>query len=148
MKNVIGLTLALALVLSVAPVMAGESFEAMESLSSAVAALPDADLARVEGQGAEVIQVCVDCTNVAEVEQEVEITQIIRGSGHSHDGHDGHGSHDGKGYGKGHDGKGYGDGHDGHDFKGNGNGGVTIQSAQVEVESEIIQLNNAAFVRF
>ena len=79
MKNLIGLTLALALVLSVAPVMAGESFEGMESLSSAVAALPDADLAKVEGQGHDVIQVCVDCTNVAEVEQEVEITQLIKG---------------------------------------------------------------------
>ena len=108
MKNLIGLTLALALVLSVAPVMAGESFEGMESLSSAVAALPDADLAKVEGQGHDVIQVCVDCTNVAEVEQEVEITQIIRGSG----------------------------------------SGTTIQAAEVEVESEIIQSNNAAFVRF
>jgi hypothetical protein len=117
MKNLIGLTLALALVLSVAPVMAGESFEGMESLSSAVAALPDADLAKVEGQGADVVQVCVDCTNVAEVEQEVEITQVIRGCGC-----------------------------DGKDGK--GNGGVTIQSAQVEVESEIVQSNNAAFVRF
>ena len=128
MKNVIGLTLALALVLSVAPVMAGESFEGMESLSSAVAALPDADLAKVEGQGADVIQVCVDCTNVAKVDQEVEITQVIRGCCD--------GKHDFK-----HDGK--------HDGKGNGcRGGITIQSAQVEVESEIIQLNNAAFVRF
>ena len=111
MKNLIGLTLALALVLSVAPVMAGESFEGMDSLSSAVAALPDADLAKVEGQGAEAIQVCVDCTNVAEVEQEVEITQVIKGCC-------------------------------------NGNGGLNIQSAEVEVESEIIQFNNGAFVEF
>ena len=110
MKNLVGLTLALALVLSVAPVMAGESFEGMDSLSSAVAALPDADLAKIEGQGAEVLQVCIDCTNVAEVEQEVEITQVIRGCC--------------------------------------GNGGTTIQAAEVEVESEIVQSNNAAFVRF
>ncbi len=51
MKSLIGLTLALALVLSVAPVMAAESFEGMENLSSAVVALPDADLANVQGQG-------------------------------------------------------------------------------------------------
>ena len=112
MKNVIGLSLALALILSVAPVMAAESFEAMESLSSAVAALPDADLAKVEGQGADVVQACVDCTNVAKVEQEVEITQIIRGGGNRQ------------------------------------GGGATVQSAHVEVESEITQANNAAFVRF
>jgi hypothetical protein len=128
MKSMIGLTLALALVLSVAPVMAAESFEGMESLNSPVAALPDADLAKVEGQGSDVVQICVDCTNVAEVEQEVEITQVIRGCCD--------GKHDFK-----HDGK--------HDGKGNGCcGGVTIQSAQVEVESEIIQGNNLAFVRF
>ena len=92
--------------------MAGESFEGMESLSSAVAALPDADLAKVEGQGADVIQVCVDCTNVAKVDQEVEITQVIRGGGNRT------------------------------------GGGPTIQSAHVELESEITQANNAAFVRF
>ena len=78
MKNLIGLTLALALVLSVAPVMAAESFEGMESLSSAVAALPDADLATVEGGqvGVGDINIAVDI-NVAVINQIVALLQNI-----------------------------------------------------------------------
>ena len=78
MKNLIGLTLALALVLSVAPVMAGESFPGMESLSSAVAALPDADLAKVEGGqlGVGDINIAVDI-NVAVTNQIVALVQTL-----------------------------------------------------------------------
>ena len=68
MKNLIGLTLALALVLSVAPVMAEDSFEGMESLNSAVAALPDSELAQVEG-GQTTVEFCLICVPIATVTQ-------------------------------------------------------------------------------
>ncbi len=68
MKSLIGLTLALALVVSVAPVMAEDSFEGMESLNSAVVALPDAELAKVEG-GQNIFEFCVVCVNAATVTQ-------------------------------------------------------------------------------
>ena len=67
MKNLIGLTLALALVLSVAPVMAEDSFEGMESLNNATMALPDSELAKVEG--GQIVEVCVVCLNAAVVTQ-------------------------------------------------------------------------------
>ena len=68
MKSLIGLTLALALVVSVAPVMAEDSFQGMESLNSAVVALPDAELAKVEG-GQNLLEFCVVCVNAATVTQ-------------------------------------------------------------------------------
>ena len=67
MKNLIGLTLALALVLSVAPVMAEDSFEGMESLNNAAMALPDPELAKVEG--GQIVEICVVCANAAVVTQ-------------------------------------------------------------------------------
>ena len=80
MKSLIGLTLALALVVSVAPVMAEDSFEGMESLNSAVVALPDAELAKVEG-GQNIFEFCVGCVNVATVTQlnAAVQTQVVLG---------------------------------------------------------------------
>ncbi len=52
--NTIGITFALAFVFSVVPVMAEESFKGMQSLSSTLEALSDAELAKVEGGQVEI----------------------------------------------------------------------------------------------
>ncbi len=77
MKNLIGLTLALALVVSVAPVMAEDSFVGMESLNSAAVALPDPELAKVEGQGVADNVVGDIGINVATITQLNLVVQLI-----------------------------------------------------------------------
>ena len=67
----IGITLALALVLSVAPVMAEESFKGMQSLSTTVEALSDAELAKVEGG-----QIEINLTQINALKQTANSTAI------------------------------------------------------------------------
>jgi hypothetical protein len=67
MKRLIGAVMAVALLVSVAPVLAGDSFHALSRLPAGLSPLDDAQLATVEGGYG--VDFCVDCTNVAEIEQ-------------------------------------------------------------------------------
>jgi hypothetical protein len=59
MRKYLGLAIVVALVLSVVPALAGESFHALTPL-------PDAQLVAIEGSGGEV-EMCVVCLNIATV---------------------------------------------------------------------------------
>jgi hypothetical protein len=65
MKRLIGAVMAVALLVSVAPVVAGDSFQALSRLPAGLTQLDDAQLAAVEGG----FDFCFDCTNVANVYQ-------------------------------------------------------------------------------
>jgi len=67
MKRLIGAVMAVALLVSVAPVLAGDSFQALSRLPAGLSQLDDAQLAAVEGGQ---VDVCVDCTNVSVIKQE------------------------------------------------------------------------------
>ena len=67
MKRLIGAVMAVALLVSVAPVLAGDSFQALSRLPAGLTPLDDAQLAAVEGGYG--FDFCVDCTNVAEIKQ-------------------------------------------------------------------------------
>jgi hypothetical protein len=67
MKRLIGAVMAVALLVSVAPVVAGDSFQALSRLPAGLTPLDDAQLAAVEGGYG--FDFCYDCTNVAEIEQ-------------------------------------------------------------------------------
>jgi hypothetical protein len=67
MKRLIGAVMAVALLVSVAPVVAGDSFQALSRLPAGLSPLDDAQLAAVEGGWG--YDFCVDCTNVAEIKQ-------------------------------------------------------------------------------
>jgi hypothetical protein len=72
MKKYLGLALVVALVVSVVPALAGESFHALSRLpageQAALTPLPDAQLASIEGTGDDV-EVCIVCLNIAVVTQ-------------------------------------------------------------------------------
>src|SRR5258705_356544 len=65
MTRLIGAVMAVALLVSVAPVLAGDSFQALSRLPAGLTQLDDAQLAAVEGG----FDFCVDCTNVANIWQ-------------------------------------------------------------------------------
>jgi hypothetical protein len=67
MKRLIGAVMAVALLVSVAPVVAGDSFQALSRLPAGLSPLDDAQLAAVEGGYG--FDFCYDCTNVAEIKQ-------------------------------------------------------------------------------
>ena len=67
MKRLIGAVMAVALLVSVAPVVAGDSFHALGRLPAGLTPLDDAQLAAVEGGRG--LDFCVDCTNVSEIKQ-------------------------------------------------------------------------------
>jgi hypothetical protein len=67
MKRLIGAVMAVALLVSVAPVVAGDSFHALGRLPAGLTPLDDAQLAAVEGGRG--LDFCVDCTNVADIKQ-------------------------------------------------------------------------------
>jgi hypothetical protein len=58
--------MAVALLVSVAPVVAGDSFQALSRLPAGLSPLDDAQLAAVEG-GQDAVEVCVVCLNIAVV---------------------------------------------------------------------------------
>jgi hypothetical protein len=62
MKRLIGAMMAVALLVSVAPVVAGDSFQALSRLPAGLTPLDDAQLAAVEGGQ---VDVCVVCLNIA-----------------------------------------------------------------------------------
>jgi hypothetical protein len=64
MKRLIGAVMAVALLVSVAPVLAGDSFQALSRLPAGLTPLDDAQLATVEGGQ---VDVCVVCLNIAVV---------------------------------------------------------------------------------
>jgi hypothetical protein len=64
MKRLIGAVMAVALLVSVAPVLAGDSFQALSRLPAGLTPLDDAQLAAVEGGQ---VDVCVVCVNIAVV---------------------------------------------------------------------------------
>ena len=70
MRKYLGIAAVCALVVSVVPALAGESFHALSRLpageQAALTPLPDAQLATIEGTGGEV-EVCVVCLNIATV---------------------------------------------------------------------------------
>jgi hypothetical protein len=66
MKRLIGAVMAVALLVSVAPVLAGDSFHALSRLPAGLSPLDDAQLATVEG-GQDEVDVCVVCLNIAVV---------------------------------------------------------------------------------
>lgn len=72
MRKYLGLAIVVALVVSVVPALAGESFHALSRLpageQAALTPLPDAQLATIEGTGGEV-EVCIVCLNIATVTQ-------------------------------------------------------------------------------
>ncbi len=74
MKKYLGLAMVFALVVSVVPALAGESFHALSPLpaveQAALTPLDDAQLATIEGGDYRNIDVCIVCANVAVVEQE------------------------------------------------------------------------------
>jgi len=63
MTRLISAVMAVALLVSVAPVLAGDSFYALSRLPADLTPLDDAQLATVEGG-----DVCIDCTNVSDVD--------------------------------------------------------------------------------
>jgi hypothetical protein len=67
MTRLIGAVMAVALLVSVAPVMAGDSFHALSRLPAGLSPLDDAQLATIEG--GQDINVCVNCANIAEIKQ-------------------------------------------------------------------------------
>jgi hypothetical protein len=67
MKRLISAVMAVALLVSVAPVLAGDSFQALGRLPAGLTPLDDAQLAAVEGGLS--FDFCVDCTNVADIKQ-------------------------------------------------------------------------------
>ena len=67
MTRLIGTVMAVALLVSVAPALAGDSFQALSRLPAGLTPLDDAQLATVEGGRG--FDFCVDCTNVAEIKQ-------------------------------------------------------------------------------
>jgi hypothetical protein len=67
MTRLIGAVMAIALLVSVAPVVAGDSFQAFSRLPAGLTPLDDAQLAAVEGGYG--FDFCYDCTNVAEIKQ-------------------------------------------------------------------------------
>jgi hypothetical protein len=64
MKRLIGAVMAVALLVSVAPVVAGDSFQALSRLPAGLTPLDDAQLAAVEGGQ---VDVCIVCLNIAVV---------------------------------------------------------------------------------
>ena len=70
MRKYIGLAVVFALVVSVVPALAGESFHALSQLpaQAALTPLPDAQLATIEGTG-EDVDVCIACFNISTVTQ-------------------------------------------------------------------------------
>jgi hypothetical protein len=64
MTRLIGAVMAVALLVSVAPVMAGDSFHALSRLPAGLSPLDDAQLATIEG-GQNEVDVCVVCLNIA-----------------------------------------------------------------------------------
>ena len=66
MKRLIGAVMAVALLVSVAPVVAGDSFHALGRLPAGLTPLDDAQLAAVEG-GRVDADACVVCLNIAVV---------------------------------------------------------------------------------
>jgi hypothetical protein len=64
MTRLIGAVMAVALLVSVAPVLAGDSFQALSRLPAGLTPLDDAQLATVEGGQ---VDVCVVCLNIAVV---------------------------------------------------------------------------------
>jgi hypothetical protein len=67
MTRLIGAVMAVALLVSVAPVLAGDSFQALSRLPAGLTPLDDAQLAAVEGGYG--FDFCYDCTNVSEIKQ-------------------------------------------------------------------------------
>jgi hypothetical protein len=67
MKRLIGAVMAVALLVSVAPVVAEDSFQALSRLPAGLTPMDDAQLAAVEGGYG--FEYCFDCTNVANIYQ-------------------------------------------------------------------------------
>jgi hypothetical protein len=78
MTRLISAVMAVALLVSVAPVLAGDSFHALSQLPASLTPLDDAQLATVEG-GDRGSDDCFFCSNYAkvEVDQEVEIEDSL-----------------------------------------------------------------------
>jgi hypothetical protein len=72
MRKYLGLAMVFALVVSVGPALAGESFHALSQLpaveQTALTPLPDAQLAIIEG-GSDDVEVCIACFNIATITQ-------------------------------------------------------------------------------
>jgi hypothetical protein len=66
MTRLIGTVMAVALLVSVAPAVAGDSFQALSRLPAGLTPLDDAQLAAVEGGQ---VDVCIVCVNLAVVPQ-------------------------------------------------------------------------------
>ena len=75
MTRLIGTVMAVALLVSVAPVMAGDSFHALSRLPAGLTPLDDAQLASVEGGQVEFD--CVGCVNVA-VANIIQLNIVVR----------------------------------------------------------------------
>lgn len=73
MTRLIGAVMAVALLVSVAPVLAGDSFYALSRLPADLTPLDDAQLATVEGG-----DVCVDCTNISDVDVDQDAYQSLK----------------------------------------------------------------------
>jgi hypothetical protein len=83
MKKYLGLAMVFALVVSVSPALAGESFHALtplpEAQLAALTPLPDAQLAIIEGtdkdgdkskkRGRDDVEICIVCLNISTVTQ-------------------------------------------------------------------------------
>ncbi len=78
MTRLIGAMMAVTLLVSVAPVLAGDSFHALSRLPAGLSPLDDAQLATVEGGYG--VDFCVDCTNVADVKVSQEAVQAALGN--------------------------------------------------------------------
>jgi hypothetical protein len=67
MTRLIGAVMAVALLVSVAPAVAGDSFQALSRLPAGLTQLDDAQLAAVEGGYG--FDLCIVCENEAEIKQ-------------------------------------------------------------------------------
>ena len=77
MKRLIGVVMAVALLVSVAPVVAGDSFQALSRLPAGLTPLDDAQLAAVEGGQVDVCFVCVNLANVVQIPIGVNIAVVV-----------------------------------------------------------------------
>jgi hypothetical protein len=77
MKRLIGAVMAVALLVSVAPVVAEDSFQALSRLPAGLTPMDDAQLAAVEGGQVDVCLVCVNITTVVQIPIGVNIAVVV-----------------------------------------------------------------------
>jgi hypothetical protein len=77
MKRLIGAVMVVAVLVSVAPALAGDSFHALSRLPAGLTPLDDAQLAAVEGGQVAVCIVCLNTAVVVPIQANVQIAAVV-----------------------------------------------------------------------